>query len=202
MSTGGVNQMIIDLLSTHHSSLWKFAFSCQKAYAILTMELGIWDLTNSWFDGCENEPSAQVKRPSDTMGVRPNLIVTHVRSPTRVLMDKTLYESSIWPIYQLCQTVRWRGEHFRRIHLYRIPFLTVDLLDILIPSMRKLEVLGVYQCPLIHVGHGMKLLKILLVDRGKDHENRLSLDFYPRLHVGPAIQIGNPYTVCGFGATW
>ena len=134
--------------------------------------------------------------------VRSNLVVAYLRGDLQALNDNTLYESQVNATYHLLRTVKWRGDYFKRVHLHRIPFLTTGLLQIIVPQMTNLEMLGIYKCPLIHVGDAMKLLHIIRLDRMKGRENQVSLDFYPRLHVGPLIQDGNPNTVGGFGATW
>ena len=65
--------------------------------------------------------------------------------------------------------------------------------------MRKLEVLGVYQCQLIHLGDTLRLLEIIRTGRGSDG---VTLDFYPRFHVGPVpSKDGDNYTG-SYGVTW
>ena len=71
------------------------------------------------------------------------------------------------------------------VHLHCVPFVTVGLLAILIPQMTNLEVLGIYKCPLIHIGHGLELLNIIKSDRPKGKEHQVKLDWYPNYHVGP-----------------
>jgi hypothetical protein len=62
--------------------------------------------------------------------------------------------------------------------------------------MRRLKVLGVYQCQLIHLGDTMRLLEILRENRGSGMTKNIELDFYPRFHVGP-VENGKSY-----GVTW
>ena len=68
--------------------------------------------------------------------------------------------------------------------------------------MKNLRVLGIYQCPLIHVGDTMKLLDIIQTDKPKGKENQILLDFWPNYHVGPVHEPGNPRTVGSYGVTW
>lgn len=51
--------------------------------------------------------------------------------------------------------------------------------------MRKLTILGIYNCELIHLGDGLELLEIITRDRLRGCEHQVSLDFYPAYHVGP-----------------
>jgi len=92
------------------------------------------------------------------------------------------------------------ADFFRNLQLHRIPFLTTEVLSLIIPSMRNLKVLGIYQCELITVADTMKLLEIIQVDKLQDKENQIALDFYPMYHVGP-IPIPDYYTG-SYGVTW
>lgn len=162
---------------------------------------GYWDLNISHFNGCEKPPTAY----GDVEGrglVATNLVITPLRNPDvpELHASNAFYESQLWNTYMLCKlcrlyvqmlltlighTVKFRATHFKRIHLHRVPFLTTNLLEILIPQMSNLEVLGIYKCPLIHVGHGMDLLYIISLDRPKGREHQVYLDWFPNFHVGP-----------------
>lgn len=224
MDKSGLEEYLMDFLFEYHSSVWQLASTCQKALGISRASIGVWDMTNLFYNGCENEPTPQEcevnaiitsrkrsrkaakslheARISRKGIVRTNLVIAYLRGEARTRMEHSLYESQAWATFQLCQTVKWHGDNFKHVHLHRLPFITVDLLQILVPQMPNLEMLGVYRCPLIHVGDGMRLLSIIRVDRMKGRENQVTLDFYPRLHVGPRVEAGNEYTIGGFGATW
>jgi hypothetical protein len=94
------------------------------------------------------------------------------------------------------------ADYFQNLQLHRVPFLTIDLLSLLIPKMRNLKILGIYKCQLVHVGETMKLLDIIKTDRPLERENQVSLDFYPNFHLGPVEEPGNPYSVGAYGVTW
>ena len=68
--------------------------------------------------------------------------------------------------------------------------------------MRNLQVLGIYNCQLIHVGETMKLLDIIRIDKPLERENQVALDFFPNFHLGPVEEPGNPYSVGSYGVTW
>ncbi|PQE03343.1 ribosomal L36 protein [Rutstroemia sp. NJR-2017a BBW] len=85
---------------------------------------------------------------------------------------------------------------------HRIPFLSCHVLELLIPQMRKLKVLGIYQCQLIHLGEGLALLDILKTDRPRGRENQVALDWSPNYHQGPTVKdmkVGIPYS---YGVSW
>ena len=67
-----------------------------------------------------------------------------------------------------------------------MPFLTVELLSLVIPNMRNLKVLGVYKCQLIHLGHALPLLDIIKDAKPLGKENQVYLDLFPNYHLGEA----------------
>jgi hypothetical protein len=77
------------------------------------------------------------------------------------------------------------ADYLGNLQLHCVPFLTHQVLALLIPGMRNLTVLGIYKCQLIHLGHTLKLLDIIKLDKLLDYENQISLDFYPNFHTGP-----------------
>lgn len=91
---------------------------------------------------------------------------------------------------------------FQNLQLHRVPFLTTEILALIIPSMRNIRVLGVYKCQLIHVGHSLRLLEIITTDKPKGKKSQVSLDFYPNYHVGPFPFPGNEYHTGDYGVTW
>ena len=94
------------------------------------------------------------------------------------------------------------ADYFRNLQLHRIPFLTTAVLDLIIPMMRNLNVLGIYKCQLIHVGDTLKLLEIIQTDKPKGKDAKIALDFYPNYHVGPVSFPGYEYCTSSFGVTW
>jgi hypothetical protein len=100
------------------------------------------------------------------------------------------------------QSIHNFADYFQNLQLHRVPFLTTELLGLLIPKMRNLRILGIYKCQLIHVGETMKLLDVIKTDRPLERENQISLDFYPNFHLGPVEEPGNKYSVGAYGVTW
>ena len=92
-------------------------------------------------------------------------------------------------------------DNFKHLQLHRIPFLTTDVLALVIPHMRNLESLGVYQCPLIHIGKGKELLEIIRTDRPLGKVNKIHLDFYPNFHQGPIPDGCNPNFTGSYGVS-
>lgn len=94
------------------------------------------------------------------------------------------------------------GDFIKTLHLHRVPFLTIDVLKLVIPNMRKLVDLGVYKCQLIHIGDAIPLLDIIKLDRPADKEDQVYLDFFPNYHVGPKVFPGYTYQTGSYGVTW
>jgi hypothetical protein len=68
--------------------------------------------------------------------------------------------------------------------------------------MSNLKALGVYQCQLIHIGDTLRLLEIVRKGRESSPKRAVTLDFYPRFHVGP-VPIPNDDNYTGsYGVTW
>lgn len=68
--------------------------------------------------------------------------------------------------------------------------------------MRNLKHLGIFACPLINVGHTIKLLDIIKTDKTKEREQQVALDFFPAHHVGPIPIPGTDNYSGNYGATW
>lgn len=79
--------------------------------------------------------------------------------------------------------------------MHRVPFLTVDVLGLLVPTLRNLKVLGVYKCQLIHIGDTIRLLDIVKAGRPLGDEDQVYLDFFPNYHVGPKTNATGSYGV-------
>lgn len=82
-------------------------------------------------------------------------------------------------VQNLTKSVLFSHEYMAVLHLHRVPMITMDLLDVIVPHMANLKVLGIYNCPTIHVGHLKPLLDLLQMVRPSS-ANRPKLDFFPR----------------------
>jgi len=94
------------------------------------------------------------------------------------------------------------ADFFQNLQFHRTPFLTKDILALIIPSMRGLKHLGVFRCPLIHIGNTLELFEIIKTDRPIEKERQVNLEFFPNFHIGPVRSPGNIYFTGGYGATW
>ncbi|KAK7985001.1 hypothetical protein PG988_002623 [Apiospora saccharicola] len=78
------------------------------------------------------------------------------------------------------------GANIRYLHLHRVPFLNVNAVKAIVPSLPNLRVLGVYSCDLLNFSHTKDLLSII-IDANTVNSARPAIDFdyYPRFHRGP-----------------
>jgi len=94
------------------------------------------------------------------------------------------------------------ADFFQNLQFHRTPFLTKEVLALIVPSMRNLKHLGVFRCPLIHIGNTIQIMEIIKTDRPIEKERQVNLDFFPNFHFGPTRTSGNIYFTGGYGATW
>ncbi|PMD20946.1 hypothetical protein NA56DRAFT_540642, partial [Hyaloscypha hepaticicola] len=187
-------------LFQNHDAAWKFSATCKEAWRVMRWNIDTWDMTEGFFHNCE-KPRFGKDAPKDPFNqgcVAPIVMVT----PVRQKQGSASYVTQIKNLHKLCVTVNNFADFFKNLQLHRIPFLTTELLELLIPKMRNLQVLGIYNCQLIHVGEAMKLLDIIKIDKPLERENQVALDFFPNFHVGPVEEPGNPYSVGSYGVTW
>ncbi|CZR55330.1 uncharacterized protein PAC_05217 [Phialocephala subalpina] len=167
----------------YHSSLWKLSATCQQMFQVISGLVDIWDMTSGYFNNCDKNPvkDGSVIDPFHAGSVSAHLIITPIRRPE----GPATYAEQIKNLRLLGVSVLNFGASLRNVHFHRVPFLNINVLELLIPQMSKLEVLGIYNCLLMHIGTGLRLLEILEVDRLKGKEHSVNLDFYPMYHLGP-----------------
>ncbi|KAH8597565.1 hypothetical protein B0O99DRAFT_78860 [Bisporella sp. PMI_857] len=115
---------------------------------------------------------------------------------------KPIYPGQLRSLAKMCLSTKNFADYFQHIQFHRIPFLTVEILELIIPNMRKLKQLGVFRCPLIHVGHALELFELIKRDRPVEKERRVNLEFFPNRHTGPISAAGNSYHTGEYGVTW
>ena len=82
------------------------------------------------------------------------------------------------------------------LQLHRVQFLNVEAVECIVSSLPNLETLGIYQCPLLHLGTTGRLLDI--VEAYKKRSGFIHLDFFPTFHQGPNASNRKG----SFGVTW
>ena len=157
-------------------------------------------MTRAFFHNCENPRTGQ-DAPTNALDqgcVASTVVATPIRGPERHLD----YGEQLRHLHKMCTAISNFADFFQNLHLHRIPFLTVDVLALLVPTLRNLKVLGIYKCQLIHIGNTLRLLSIIKMDKPLERENQISLDFFPNYHVGPMHRPGENNNVASYGVTW
>lgn len=94
------------------------------------------------------------------------------------------------------RSVYRHGDRIQYLHLHRVPFLNVNAVKAMVPSMPNLRVLGIYSCDLLNFSHTKELLSIV-IDANMMNSARppIDFDYYPRFHRGPVANRVGSYGV-------
>ncbi|CAL3972415.1 unnamed protein product [Diplocarpon coronariae] len=204
MANNDLARIMVDLLFQNHSTAWKFGATCRVATFLIGNYINHWDMTGTihgggWFNNCERPrfgPDAPTD-PDNQGSVASVVVVSPFRRmeggpPSYYEQTRNLFTSMI--------SFRTFKEFFQNIQFHRVGFLSAHHLALIIPHMRNLKVLGIYQCPLLPISETLRLLKIIQTDRPL--KNQVSLDFYPMYHQGPKLRNGDAFRVGDYGVTW
>ncbi|KAF6818699.1 hypothetical protein CSOJ01_01652 [Colletotrichum sojae] len=84
------------------------------------------------------------------------------------------------------------GSNLRAVRFHQVPMMDVRVLELLLPAMPKLEVLGLIDCELLHFSCVNPILDVLHWNSTKV-QKKLKLDFLPRSHSPPSQQRQGTY---------
>ncbi|UNI23487.1 hypothetical protein JDV02_009306 [Purpureocillium takamizusanense] len=105
--------------------------------------------------------------------------------------------SASFAILERCNTLKV-------LHFHKVPFLDRRLLAIILRACPKVEMLGVYECPLVHFGDIICLLDLIHeinLDRRADGQPTITaLDLCPEFHGG--MTSNNPHRAEAYGLSW
>ncbi|TGO80392.1 hypothetical protein BELL_0008g00280 [Botrytis elliptica] len=172
----GINTILLKFIWENHSNASALVRTSQRSWEVAMAVTGIWDMTGGCFEGCDLPIDGNVSE-----GRAASVVVV---TPTRD-MEPIKYVTQIKNLNKMCMAMHNFSGFLQNIQLHHVPFLTTHILALLVPEMRKLKTLGVYNCELIHLGDGIELLNIITRDRLRGCEHQVDLDFYPAYHVGP-----------------
>ncbi|EKD18197.1 hypothetical protein MBM_03969 [Drepanopeziza brunnea f. sp. 'multigermtubi' MB_m1] len=199
-----VRRTLFGVIFRHHSTAWKFGASCRQANYMLGNFVHHWDMVGTgcygYFGNCE-APRFGPKAPVDPElqgSVGPVIIVSPIRRP----QGPASFCQQVENLRTMCVAMNNWSHHFKNIQLHRVAFLSTHHLTLVIPRLVNLEVLGIYQCPMLSIAEALRLLEIIQIDRPPGRENQVSLDFYPMYHQGPVLPADNVLHQGEFGVTW
>ncbi|KJZ71549.1 hypothetical protein HIM_09087 [Hirsutella minnesotensis 3608] len=103
----------------------------------------------------------------------------------------------------MLEAIHDRRSAIKVLHFNKTPFFDRRLLAVILRSCPNVEMVGVYDCPLIHFGDVICLLDLIHeinVSRGKKGRPLITaFDFFPRYHKGMPFQDTRADT---YGITW
>ncbi|PBP21032.1 hypothetical protein BUE80_DR008205 [Diplocarpon rosae] len=204
MANNDLARILVDLLFQNHSTAWKFGATCRDATILIGNHINHWDMTGTvhgggWFNNCEL-PRFGPDTPTDSehQGFVASVVVV---SPFRRMEGgPPSYHEQTRNLYTSMISFKTFNEFFKNVQFHRVGFLSPHHLALVIPHMRNLKVLGIYQCPLLPISETLRLLEIIETDRPL--KNQVSLDFYPMYHQGPELRNGDASRVGDYGVTW
>lgn len=185
---------IYGYLFEFHTTAATFASTCQIAFTSMSNMSQHWDMSRPCFG---NADAPKRIEPA-------NFIIV---SPYRLRDDAVTAVRQMSALVTLTDTLNYWDQKIETLHLHRVPLLMVEVLDLVIPRFGNLRSLGVYRCPLIHVGHTLQLLDMvgrcgeIQAAAQRKPVTPVRLDFWPRFHVGPSEQ-NTPTSHGSYGVTW
>ncbi|KAF4472300.1 hypothetical protein FALBO_791 [Fusarium albosuccineum] len=106
---------------------------------------------------------------------------------------------------QLLITLHNRQNVITVLHFHQTALLDRRLVAVILRDLPNVKMLGIYECPLIHVGDVLCLLDLINEvnkNRPKGEVRLGSFDFYPRYHSGMPYKKGPSNTSSTYGLTW
>ncbi|KAL2063477.1 hypothetical protein VTL71DRAFT_5282 [Oculimacula yallundae] len=184
-ATDDIARTLLPIIFKHHSSAWRFWSTCQEVMVRYDHQIDLWDMTGTleqggYFRNCEKDrygPNAPTD-PYDQGAVSPIVVIAPFRRPS----GPPSYFEQVRNLHTMSIAMSNFADNMQNLQIHRIHFLTPQLLNLLIPKMTNLKVLGIYQCQLLPVTEIFRLLDIIKTDRPLGRENQISLDFYPTWH--------------------
>ncbi|KAK2009554.1 hypothetical protein LZ32DRAFT_683056 [Colletotrichum eremochloae] len=77
------------------------------------------------------------------------------------------------------------GGALKNLRLHKVPMMDTRIVEMILLSCPQLEILGVINCELLHVGHLIPLLDLFHWNSKRMAKKPVSLQFYPRTYFGP-----------------
>ncbi|KAI0847067.1 hypothetical protein F5Y00DRAFT_271371 [Daldinia vernicosa] len=166
------------------------------------------DKANAKLNGEELELGKFIKPPSPQF-----LVLSNVRPPYKAPEDgedkpnsfgfparpkgkisRPTAERRVIDTYRFLRTIDVRGHHIKILHLHSVPNFDIALLKMCLERLPNLEILGVYNCVLLHFGETVEFLKAIIAHNKKPGNKFVRSDFspvyYPGLPVGSEGRTG------------
>ncbi|KAM4058486.1 ribosomal protein [Hirsutella rhossiliensis] len=123
-------------------------------------------------------------------------------SPQCQLFDPPAY-FALTRLRQMMNQIYEKRATIRVLHFQKTPYLDRRILAVILRSCHYVEMIGIYDCPLIHFGDVLCLLDLIHEINSERRKKDLPLikafDFFPRFHGGMPYQDIRAQT---YGLTW
>ncbi|RFN51130.1 hypothetical protein FIE12Z_4583 [Fusarium flagelliforme] len=109
---------------------------------------------------------------------------------------------ALFQTMKLLTAIARRSNLIEVLHFHKTPLLDRKLIAIILRACPHVKMLGIYECPMLHLGDVVFLLDLIRevnLERDRQHLPRVeSLDFYPRYHAGMPYKSKNEFESYGF----
>ncbi|KAI2604665.1 hypothetical protein GGR54DRAFT_644364 [Hypoxylon sp. NC1633] len=86
---------------------------------------------------------------------------------------------------RLLLSINARGLSMRVLHLHSVPNLDVSVIELFLGGLPNLQVLGIYNCELMHFGETVPLLRMIIDRNFNRRKSFVRCDFHPKYYPGP-----------------
>ncbi|KAF4969577.1 hypothetical protein FZEAL_10207 [Fusarium zealandicum] len=132
-------------------------------------------------------------------------IVDRVVGPLTHHPHQVTSQMALSGTFKLLTTINMRKDFLTVLQLDKIPLLDRRATAIVLRSCPQVKMLGIYDCPLLHVGDVICLLDIISEvnrGRGKNEPQIEEFDYYPRFHKGTPYTGSSGQHCATYGITW
>lgn len=131
-----MDDSLFSILFQYHATAGKLAATCQTAFNMLAFYIDHWDITRGEFLVCDKDEKTRKKL---NISVGKTVVVTQFRTSNWASehydcemfglqnMSQSLYSYEYHLLTHVAHAFHNYAEHFRVLHLHRIPLLTVSL---------------------------------------------------------------------------
>ncbi|KAK2060295.1 hypothetical protein LY76DRAFT_682835 [Colletotrichum caudatum] len=85
----------------------------------------------------------------------------------------------------LLRSLNQYGGALKNLRLHEVPMMDTRIVEMILMTCPQLEILGVVNCELLHVGHLIPLLDLFYWNSKRTAKKPAVLQFYPRTYFGP-----------------
>ncbi|CCC05994.1 unnamed protein product [Sordaria macrospora k-hell] len=187
---------VVHYIEPFIADLTSLAMACKDTARLTSSQFAVWDFSSGNFHTEETYGNG-------VGGIRMNtLIITPITKVHASTPEDKPFEREFKLLTKMVRIMCSTLTSFRHLILDQIPYLTIDLVMLMIKSMPNLESIAITRCKQLDFSQLGPLLRVMwsmkkLADTG--HHKQVRLDFYPYFFEGPTFA---PNTLGSFGLTY